>query len=246
LRHFIQHTNVAIRVTLLWLLLAGPALAQSPADCPGRRLETGIVEGLYLGRECPNVCYVVIQLDGGEKLRLMDSLGEAEGQLGQPGERLRLTYDIMVSWNVIEQYCEDSFIFKSARPVVREEAAAEAGEEDSPPAATEEECPTQILMLGEARGVFLGEVCQGGCQVVLHLDDGQELRLDNEGQRRLDLRETLGQPGNRVAVTYEQARSWNSYRGLCQIRDRLVSGRAVEAATEAAESPDGPGYDSWW
>lgn len=246
MRSLIKAIKAAVRAALLCLFLATPALAQSPADCPRRWLETATAEGTYLGRDCPDVCYLIVQLDDGEKLLLMDSLEGAGQQMGPPGGRVRVSYDLVVTWDLIERHCVDNLIFKSARPVVREEAAAEAGEEYSPPAATEEECPTQILMLGEARGVYLGEACQGGCQVVLHLDDGQELRLDNDGERRLNPRETLGQPGDRAAVTYEQARSWNRFRGLCEIRDRLVSGRPTESAAEAAEGPDGPNYDSWW
>lgn len=236
----IRSLEAAVSAALIWLILAAPALAQSPADCPRHRLETETVLGTYLGRGCPDVCYFIVQLDGGEKLLLMDSPEGAGDQMGPPGGLVRVSYDLVVTWDLIEQCCVDNFIFKSARPAVRE-AETEAGQEPQPPPATEEECPTQILMLGEARGAYLGEACQGGCQVVLHLDDGQELRLDNEGERRLNPRETLGQIGGRVAVIYEQARSWNGYRGLCEIRDRLVSGRPVETAAEAALD----GSDEW-
>lgn len=246
MKYLLKNTNTAIFLIFVCLILAAPALAQSPADCPRRWLETETVEATYLGRDCPDVCYLIVQLDDGEKLLITDSLEGAGDQMGPPGGRVRVSYDLVVTWDLIEQHCVDNFIFKSARPVVREEAAAEAGEDFNPPAATEEECPTQILMLGEARGVFLGEACQGGCQVVLHLDEGQELRLDNDGDRRLNPLETLGRPGDRVAVTYEQARSWNGFRGRCEVRDRLVSGRPAETAAEAAEEAAGPGYDSWW
>lgn len=241
---------IFLSLFLIWLQSAASALAQSPADCPRRWLETETVEGTYIGRECPDACYQVVKLDDGEILRLLDNLEDSSAWLGPPGGRVRVSYDLVAAWNLVEQYCEDSFIFKSGRPVVREpeeEGEAEAAaEKRAPPPQTEEDCPTQILMLGEAEGVFMGETCQGGgCQVVLHLDDGLELRLENDGERRLDTLEVLGRPGDRVAVTYEQSRSWNEYRKRCEIRGRLVSGRNVATAEEAAGEPDDPRYNYW-
>lgn len=249
MRYLIKHIKAAIYLVLVWLVLAAPALAQSPADCPRHWLETETVEGTYIGRECPDVCRQVVKLDDGEILRLLDNLEDSSAQLGPPGGRVRVSYDLVVTWNLVEQFCEDSFIFKSGRPVVRapEEEGDAAAEGEAPVPLTEEDCPTQILMLGEAEGIFMGETCQGGdCQIVLHLDDGLELRLENEGERRLNIREVLGRPGDRVAVTYEQSRSWNQYRKRCEIRGRLVAGRNLAAAEEAAGESDDHRYDSWW
>lgn len=173
---------------------------------------------------------MVIKLDDGEELRLLDNLDDTAGQLGRPGGRVQVSYDLVVAWNLVEQYCEDIFIFRSGRP-----AAFEGGDPDNPPALSLAECPTEVLMLNEAEGAYMGEVCRGDCEIVLRLDDGRELRLHNDADRRINAAESLGHPGGRVAVAYEHIRSWHETLRRCEISDRVVSGRKIEASEEACE-----------
>lgn len=231
----VKLARAALIVALVWFRPPVPALAQSPADCPRQRLETATAEGLYLGRQCPDACYLVIRQDDGEELRLVDNLEEASGRLGRPGGRVRVSYDLVVAWNLTEGYCEDIFIFRSGRP-----APLADGEPENPPAGKPEECPTEVLALEEAEGAYLGEVCRGGCEIVLRLDDGRELRLANDADRGINPAESLGRPGGRVSVAFERIRFWREASRRCEIRDRVVSGRKIEAAEEAA-GPD-PGY----
>lgn len=235
-----------------------PARAQSMEDCPRRSLGADAVRGTYLGRECPQgTCQVVLRLDSGEMMRLVDELGEAQQQLGPVGERVEVIYEIVAAWNLVTATCEDSFIFASGQP-------AQPGGEDEygnpvhtpPPPQKEEDCPPEVLSLEEASGFFVGESCPDDCYVNLDLDDGRRLRLVNpDGPRQVNVRQQLGRPGDRVVVRYEQGRGWNRFRGVCENRDRLVAGRPVDpdgGSGEAAEEGTtnrrrfGDQYSDWW
>jgi TPR repeat protein len=108
--------NIALIVCCIAFLICGQAEAATRSMCPDKVLNTGTIEGIFLGVECIDMCYGAVKLPSGENFVLLMDEDEAEKVFGKgTGQKVSITYNVEQFWNEYGEICSRLEAFASGK-----------------------------------------------------------------------------------------------------------------------------------
>jgi len=75
------------------------ALAQPEARCPKKVLDSGKIEGIFMGVECGDYCHATFKLDSGEVVDYLCDEENAEKYFGEKGNKVSVDYELLQYWD---------------------------------------------------------------------------------------------------------------------------------------------------
>ncbi len=107
---------IAVTLCCIMLLTCGQAEAATQSMCPDKVLDSGTIEGIFLGVECGDYCHATIKLPNGEEFSLFANEETTEKAFGKgTGQKVSVTYELRQYWEGEGMYCNRAEFFASGK-----------------------------------------------------------------------------------------------------------------------------------
>jgi len=102
------------------LFTAPCTFAATRSTCPKKVLDTGTIEGIFLGVECGDFCHAGVKLANGEEFYLLASEEAVKKAFGAgTGQRVSIQYQLEQFWNEFAGDCDRTEVFVSGKKLAK-------------------------------------------------------------------------------------------------------------------------------